>query len=79
MHDGCQGEVPEAEAPETPWEGGGGREVSKDESSGSPTPLPKVAVLQKTLFVVLCIIFPDASTAGHSLSIVPSLWPHVGR
>ena len=35
MYDGCQGEVPEAEAPETPWEGGGGREVSKDESSGS--------------------------------------------
>ena len=32
MYDGCQGEVPEAEAPETPWEGGGGREVSKDES-----------------------------------------------
>ena len=35
MYDGCQGEVPEAEAPETPWEGGGGREVSKDESLGS--------------------------------------------
>ena len=30
MYDGCQGEVPEAEAPETPWEGGGGREVSKE-------------------------------------------------
>ena len=35
MYDGCQGEVPEAEAPETPWEGGGGREVSKDGSLGS--------------------------------------------